>query len=81
MEIKCQEEIKRAHRAEGPDQGKVWEEAEVEEVVVGQVPAETAFAQAAGKELRIKREFPASSRNALNAEHLWRGNSHDLLCV
>gem|GEM_PF-6435519 len=48
-------------------------------MVVGQVPAETAFAQTAGKGRRIKREVLASSRNAQSAEHLWHGSSHGSL--
>jgi hypothetical protein len=81
IERQCQEEIKRDYKAEGQDQGKAWEEAEVEEVVVGRVPAETAFAQTAERELRTKPEFLVSSRNALNAQRLWRGSSPDLSCV
>jgi hypothetical protein len=81
MELKCQDEIKRDRLAKGPDQGEAWDRAEAEAeaeagaVVVGQVPAETAFALSVEKELLTRREFPALTRNARSAERLCHGSS------
>jgi len=81
IEFKCQDEIKRDRLAKGPDQGEAWDraeaeaEAEAEAVVVGQVPAETAFALNVEKEHLTRREFPALTRNVRSAERLCHGSS------
>jgi hypothetical protein len=69
--LKCQDEFKRGHLAEGPDQGVAWDKAEAEAPVVGPARAETVFVRTVRKGLRIRQEFRALSRNARSAERSW----------
>ena len=80
IDPKCQDKIKQSHPVGGEDQAVAREKAEAEAelgaVVVEQVRAESAFVQVVGRGSLMKAEFLASTRNALNAEHLWHGSSH-----
>jgi len=77
---KCLDKIKQSHPVGGKDQAEEKEpeeaEAEVGAAVAEQARAETAFVRPAERRPLIKPEFLASTRSALNAEHLWHGSSH-----